>query len=517
MVRTKALAVISAVAATAVAAVAVPAGSATATVRPAAYRLAVSNPGFEVAPAWRASTSAAVVTRSHTPHSGRYSGLLYARSTGSAYMSPTHPLVGRTVAGTTYSVSVWVAANQRGSVPASVQLVEVRSGRVVGSATVRTTATTTYRKVTTSLTARYTGSYVTVRVGASLHRKQALRVDDVYLTARPPAPAAPAPKPTTTSPSPTPSTTAPTPPPTTEPPTTTEPPATTDPTTPPATTEPPSTTTTVPPSTTTPPSTSLRTTAFGTTAQPRSGTLADAVARQDAKFGHLATLRYYAPGLPPSWSTITSLGQRDLVVSFKADPASILRGDADSYLRSWFASAPTDRQIWWTYFHEPENDVAAGAFTPTQFRDAFRHVSQLAQQAGRRDLHATMILMGYTVTKGSGRNWADYYPGADAVDVLGWDVYNHAAAAGTGYSTPENVFGKVIAVSAAAGKPVAIAETGAPLVPGDNGTARAAYLQAAASYLSAAHAAFVTYYDSTQGGAYTLEDAPSVAAWRAWM
>jgi hypothetical protein len=241
------------------------------------------------------------------------------------------------------------------------------------------------------------------------------------------------------------------------------------------------------------------------------------VARQDEKFGHLSTLRYYAPGLPPAWSTITALGQRDLVVSFKADPASVLRGDADSYLRSWFAAAPTDRQIWWTYFHEPENDVAAGAFTPTQFRDAFRRVAALADQAGRQDLHATMILMGYTVTKSSGRNWLDYYPGADVVDVLGWDVYNHAAAAGTSYSTPENVFGNVVAVSAAAGKPVAIAETGAPLISGDTGSQRAAYLQAAATYLRNAKAAFVTYYDSTQGGAYTLEDSPSVAAWAAQM
>jgi hypothetical protein len=241
------------------------------------------------------------------------------------------------------------------------------------------------------------------------------------------------------------------------------------------------------------------------------------VARQDAKFGHLDTLRYYAPGLPPAWSTITALGQRDLVVSFKADPVAVARGDHDAYLSAWFAAAPRDRKIWWTYFHEPENDVAAGAFTPTQFRDAFRHVSQLAQQAGRTDLRSTMILMGYTVTKSSGRNWADYYAGSAYVDVLGWDVYNHAAAAGTSYSTPENVFGKVVAVSAAAGKPVAIAETGAPLITGDTGAGRAAYLKAAATYLKTAKAQFVTYYDSTQGGSYTLDDAPSIGAWAAEM
>lgn len=475
MVRNKALAAVAAAAVTVVVGVAVPSGSATAGARPAAKRLGVSNAGFEYRPAWRSSRVGAVVTRTLTPRSGRYSGLLYARSAGAATMTPVRPLVAQSVVGTTYTLSMWVSSNGRGNVPADVQLVELRDGRVVASSTVRTTATTRYRKVATSLTAHYTGSVVTIRVRAALHRKQGLRVDDIYLSGRPAAPKV-ATTPTTNTPGPTTSTPSPT-----------------------------------------PPSTSLPTTAFGTTAQPRGGTLADAVARQDAKFGHLATLRYYAPGLPPAWSTITALGQRDLVVSFKADPASVLRGDADSYLRSWFAAAPRDRRIWWTYFHEPENDVAAGAFTPTQFRDAFRRVAALAEQAGRQDLQTTMILMGYTVTESSGRNWLDYYPGGDVVDVLGWDVYNHAAAAGTSYSTPENVFGKVVAVSAAAGKPVAIAETGAPLILGDSGSQRAAYLKAAAAYLRAARAAFVTYYDSTQGGAYTLEDSASVAAWAAQM
>jgi hypothetical protein len=75
----------------------------------------------------------------------------------------------------------------------------------------------------------------------------------------------------------------------------------------------------------------------------------------------------------------------------------------------------------------------------------------------------------------------------------------------------------VVAASKAAGKPLAIGETGAPLQTGDDGTGRAAYLTAAASYLKAAGAQFVTYYDSTQGGAYTLDDSPSIDAWKSFM
>jgi beta-mannanase len=167
---------------------------------------------------------------------------------------------------------------------------------------------------------------------------------------------------------------------------------------------------------------------------------------------------------------------------------------------------------WWTYFHEPENDIDAGAFTAAQFRTAFRHVAALAAQAGNNNLRATLILMGFTTVSPS-RTWTDYYPGADVVDVLGWDVYNHNAANGIAYTPPADVFGKVVAASLAAGKPFGIAEIGAPLLPTDPGAGRAAYLRATADYLRSAGAQFVTYFDSTNGGNYVLDDAASVAAW----
>jgi hypothetical protein len=505
MMRTKSVSLAAATAATGLFLALNPGGSALAA-QPVAVSVKLANAGCETAPAWKAAGAGMTVTTSTTAHTGKKSCLLYASAAGAGSMSPSSPIVAKTVKGTTYTLTLWVSGNARGNVPVSVKLNEVAAGKTVTTKSVSVTAASaTFKKVTVALVAAKDGSALNLTVSSSkLARKQGVRVDDLALSslaAAPKPPATPTPPPTTT----------PTPPPTTPPaPPTTTPPPTTPPA--PPTTTPPPTTPPAPP--TTQPPAPVQDTSFGTTAQPRDGSLADAVARQDAKFGHLATLRYYAPGLPPAWSQITSLGMRDLVVSFKSSPATVLSGANDTYLTNWFASAPRDRQIWWTYFHEPENDVESGSFTPAQFKEAFKHVSELAHAAGRDDLRATMILMGYTANKNSGRNWQDYYPGGEYVDVMGWDSYNHAAAQGKGYSTPEAVFGNAAAVSKAAGKPMAIAETGAPLLPGDDGTGRAAYLRAAGAYLKAQGAQFVTYYDSTQGGAYTLDDAASVQAWK---
>ncbi len=270
-----------------------------------------------------------------------------------------------------------------------------------------------------------------------------------------------------------------------------------------------------PPSPPAPPTTQQQgATMFGASLETDGGTMAQAVARETGKYGSGGTFRYYSPGLPPAWSALTKLTTRPLVISFKADPVAVVRGDDDAYLTAWFASAPRDRVTWWTYFHEPENDVEAGEFTAAQFRAAFTHVAALADKADNSELKATLILMGWTAVTPT-RSVSDYYPGANVVDVIGWDVYNRAAALGKAYNSPDQVFGKVVAVSQALGKPWAIAETGAPLIPGDTGAGRAAYLEAAGSYLRSHGAVFVTYFDCAHGGLYTLNDAPSIRAWAA--
>ncbi|HEX6447002.1 MAG TPA: hypothetical protein VF053_18045 [Streptosporangiales bacterium] len=233
------------------------------------------------------------------------------------------------------------------------------------------------------------------------------------------------------------------------------------------------------------------------------------------RYGRIGVVRKYYTGLPASWSRITrDIGSLTPVVSFKAGPSAVLSGRYDAYLRKWFASAPTDRTVYWVYFHEPENDVAAHAFSAAQYRAAWAHVAELAAAAHRSNLRATLTLMCWTLAPGSHRDWHDYYAGRRYVDVLAWDCYNKAIQR-AGYASPPSMFGQAVATSRAAGLPVAFAEMGSKLASGDSGVRRAAWLTEVAQYLSAKDAVFVCYFDSTVGGEFRLLDRASILAWRA--
>lgn len=233
------------------------------------------------------------------------------------------------------------------------------------------------------------------------------------------------------------------------------------------------------------------------------------------RYGRLGAVRKYYTGLPAPWSRITrDIGSVTPVISFKANPRAVVAGRYDAYLRKWFASTPTDRTVYWVYFHEPENDVAAHAFTATQYRAAWAHVHGLAAAAHKPNLRATLTLMCWTLAKGSHRDWRDYYAGRRYVDVLAWDCYNKAIQRND-YGSPAAMFGRAIATSRSAGLPAAFAEMGSKLARGDSGARRAAWLTDVARYLYAQHAAFVCYFDSTVGGEFRLLDRASILAWRA--
>ena len=149
--------------------------------------------------------------------------------------------------------------------------------------------------------------------------------------------------------------------------------------------------------------------------------------------------RIFYPGDPPPWpGSPAAEADRPVVVSFKLPPADVIAGVHDAALRQWFESIPADHPVWWTYFHEPENDSEDGAFTPEQFRAAFRHVSELAKASARPNVHAALILQCRTASPDSGRSLSTWDPGADTYDVLGFDCYNRQAADGV-YPDPRRV------------------------------------------------------------------------------
>ncbi|MFL6069672.1 MAG: hypothetical protein ACJ72Y_00130, partial [Actinomycetes bacterium] len=177
----------------------------------------------------------------------------------------------------------------------------------------------------------------------------------------------------------------------------------------------------------------------------------------------------------------------------------------------WFRDAPNHTPIGWTYWHEPEDDIANGSLSAKRYRQAWRHINAIARQAGTPNLHPTLVLMAWTGQPASGRRISDYYPG-HFIDVIGWDGYNPPRA--RGYASPRAMFAACAAKNRRLDARFAIPELGSVLVPGDDGSRRASWLVQVAKYAAARNAAFVTYWDAKiPNENYQLRDLPSRSAW----
>ena len=239
-----------------------------------------------------------------------------------------------------------------------------------------------------------------------------------------------------------------------------------------------------------------------------------ALARTDEMLGRLDVVRVFHPGFPEPWPGRAP--GRNVVVSFKLEPAAVLEGVHDEAMSGWFRNAPRDVDVHWSYFHEPEDDIEDGRFTAEQYRAAFAHLQELARESVGPRLRSALILQSYTTLPLSGRDWRDYYPGDEAVDTFAWDVYNRPARDG-GYTPPEKLLGPQIEISRSVGKPFAVAELGSVIVEGDDGSGRAQWLREVGDYLKAQGAVFVTYFDLAFNDGqddYRLRDAASQQAWK---
>ncbi len=112
---------------------------------------------------------------------------------------------------------------------------------------------------------------------------------------------------------------------------------------------------------------------------------AEAMRQRTARYGKAHAVRVFFPALPAGWDYIEdAYGDTPVVVSFKAAPQAVLRGDHDQQLARWFAAAPRDRVTHWVFWHEPEDDIGAGQFTAAQYRAGWTRTAKLAAQAGKR-------------------------------------------------------------------------------------------------------------------------------------
>lgn len=265
---------------------------------------------------------------------------------------------------------------------------------------------------------------------------------------------------------------------------------------------------------------------FGAVVHTRSGheTFDQAIARQDKAYGRMPISRVFYTGAPDAWPGNAGASGRPVVVSFRFAPAQILAGTYDAELRNWFAHAPP-RPIYWSYMHEPEDDIARGDFTPAEYKQAWYRVSRLAAPyaAANPDLHSTLILMCYTMNPASHRNWHNYYVGGGTQSMLAFDCYNHAGHHG-GYGDPASIFGPLTDWAAANPTiPWGVSEVGSVLSPKDpNGSQRAAWLRSVGNFLVTRHEAranaaiFGLYYDvkGPKGTDYELTDTNSRLAWK---
>ena len=245
---------------------------------------------------------------------------------------------------------------------------------------------------------------------------------------------------------------------------------------------------------------------------------ADLVAEQKRFRTRIPVIRTWDTGMPRdyAWEERSKwFGKRWIVTSLKLSPQEVNAGTHDNALRNYFKTAPRKQPIFYSFFHEPEDEVKNGQFTTAQYRAAFRRIVDIASSFCRSNLYPTLVLMGWTADPSSRLDWRDYYPGADYVSVLGWDPYNGANGYASSYRPPRQIFGHVVAASRAAGKPFGIAETGSVRIAGDaSGKGRATWLRKSRRYLDRKNAAFVTYFQSTNKGDFELRDDPSIGAWR---
>lgn len=258
-------------------------------------------------------------------------------------------------------------------------------------------------------------------------------------------------------------------------------------------------------------------TIFGASVSSSNLSFAESLKQIDAAFGRLPVVRLFDPNLPMGWSTPRAklTDNRTLVISFRPSPQEVLSGKYDSYFRNWFATAPNDQVIYWSYIHEPEPLIQKGAFTATQYKDAWRRLVGIADRACKPNMFATLTLTGWTAEAASGRNYKTYDAGKDTIDVIAWDPYNGATDKDRDYYEPiSTVLAPAGEVMKADGRPWGIAETGSRLAPGDNGQGRAKWLSTLGNYAVNNNAAFVTYFQSTRGGDWRLNDTYSRSVWR---
>lgn len=247
------------------------------------------------------------------------------------------------------------------------------------------------------------------------------------------------------------------------------------------------------------------------------------LATSEQMYGRLPVVRVFQ-----TMPTKLPVTDRPVVVSFKLpspdkavnSPKSVLAGKHDAALTAWFKGLTAGQEVYYSYIHEPEDNIAAGEFSAADYTAAWRRIVTLARASGSpAKLRATMILMQWTLNPASKRNWLDYYPADDVIDVFGWDFDGLAADANHG-NYPDNIYGftQAPAIAALRNKPWLVAEFASARASADTyGARRAQWMTKQAHQFAVSGCRAVCLFDTAVNGlpATPLSTAEEVAAWKA--
>lgn len=236
---------------------------------------------------------------------------------------------------------------------------------------------------------------------------------------------------------------------------------------------------------------------------------------------HATQTQVWAPSKPWAWRYYLQPGEalhlpteyqlgpgEQLVLSSKILPQQL----TVAQVAAFFRTVPAGVTLYYTNWHEPEDDIARGHFTAAQYRAQFNVIRQAQQQVGNPHIKIAAILMGYTWQKGSGRNPEDYIPAAGQADLLTTDTYFDGSIGGD-ISTAGAQFAAQIATAKAHGLAWGITETG--VGPKLTGQARLAALTAESKLIKADAAALGLYFDQGRTTDEWWLSPAEVAAWKA--
>ncbi len=211
--------------------------------------------------------------------------------------------------------------------------------------------------------------------------------------------------------------------------------------------------------------------------------------------------------------------------SFKYQPSEVIAGKHDADLKSFFAGIQDGHPVYWTYWHEPDDEIFKNhTFTASDYRAAWAHIRSIADAVKatrpKLEIFATLIIMEYSMSPKVAPTRPltgpdGMYPGDTVIDVFGVDVYDEAAP--QAISSAANQFDPVISFAKAHGKPWAIGELGSCAITGD-AQGRATWMKDIISYWKSQNSApiFAAWFDLDWPSCdYRIEnDAPAASVWK---